>query len=85
MLQKNKNHRNQGSIDINIDFFPVSKSQTQMGSLSVKKASEKFHDWEPLEHCFKILKHVAGHALKKIVNRSVAFINIRRKINVDAG
>ncbi len=53
--------------------------------LSVKKASEQFSCLGTFKAFFKPLKHVAGHALKKIVYRSVAYINIRRKIDVDTG
>jgi hypothetical protein len=43
MRQKTKNHRNQGVIDKKRRFiFPVPKSPTQIGSLSVKYPSQKF-------------------------------------------
>jgi hypothetical protein len=52
LAAKNKDHRNQGSIDKKINFFPVPKSHTQMGSLSVKNVRKKSHAWAPLNKAF---------------------------------
>jgi hypothetical protein len=40
--KKQKNHRNEGSIDKKFFFGLVPKLHIQMGSLSVQNASEKF-------------------------------------------
>jgi hypothetical protein len=48
MRQKTKNLQNQGSIDKIIDFFPIPKSHTQMGSFRDKTLAKNSHAWAPL-------------------------------------
>jgi uncharacterized phage-associated protein len=56
MQQKTKNNENQGSVDKKLNF-PVPKSHTQMGSLSVKNVRKKSHAWAPLNKAFPKQHH----------------------------
>ncbi len=48
MRQKTKNHQNQGSIEKNSIFSPVSQSHTLWGHLVQKTRAKNSHAWAPL-------------------------------------